>query len=153
MCRGEDIAYVAGLFEGEGCIQPMPKNGRVAVRLVIKMTDLDPLERVQSIFGGTIRGPYQHTKGKPSYCWALAGWEPVVAVMTRMAPWLGQRRLSRWAEVLEMRPAPYEHSPDCGLTKPESTNGAQRHYRRGEKPCRRCAQAKRDYYSARAALV
>jgi hypothetical protein len=50
------IAWAAGLFEGEGTI--VDSTGSVQLR--VKMTDLDVLERLLDVFGvGDIYGPYE----------------------------------------------------------------------------------------------
>jgi hypothetical protein len=50
------IAWAAGLFEGEGTI--VDSAGPVQLR--VKMTDLDVLERLLDVFGvGEIYGPYE----------------------------------------------------------------------------------------------
>jgi hypothetical protein len=51
-----DIAWAAGLFEGEGTI--VDSTGSVQLR--VKMTDLDVLEKLFDVFGvGGIYGPYE----------------------------------------------------------------------------------------------
>lgn len=48
-----EITYAAALFDGEGCCQVKTRTGYPCI--VISMTDLEPLERVQQWFGGHIR--------------------------------------------------------------------------------------------------
>src|SRR5882724_3920796 len=71
----EDIAWAAGLYEGEGSffyIKHYYKNGKRFPRktfqphLRIGMTDKEPLEKWQSILGGILNGPYSSNKRFPS---------------------------------------------------------------------------------------
>lgn len=50
----ETLAYVAGLFDGEGCVYSADIRGDMLVRAVIANTNRQVLEFVQSIFGGGI---------------------------------------------------------------------------------------------------
>jgi hypothetical protein len=94
------IAWAAGLFEGEGTI--VDSAGPVQLR--VKMTDLDVLERLLDVFGvGEIYGPYEsgsrdgHVR-KPHWVWICG--EPFVRkVFEAMAPWLGARRIARAREM------------------------------------------------------
>jgi hypothetical protein len=93
-----EIAYAAGLFEGEGCITV--SRGRA--RLVISMTDKEPLQRVHAILGGSIRGPYGPYTGnrKPHWQWMIERGDLVKEAYGLMEPWLSSRRQQRFQEVL-----------------------------------------------------
>lgn len=64
-----DIAWVAGLLEGEGYFgcriattKNRPGKAYLQVRICVNMTDEDVLRRAQSITGaGHINGPYTRT--------------------------------------------------------------------------------------------
>jgi hypothetical protein len=94
------IAWAAGLFEGEGTI--VDSTGSVQLR--VKMTDLDVLEKLLDVFGvSAIYGPYEsgsrdgHVR-KPHWIWVYT--EPFVRkVFEAMAPWLGARRIARAREM------------------------------------------------------
>src|SRR3990167_5406713 len=55
-----EIAWAAGLFEGEGCISVHRSKGRrPQPKLNIAMTDLEPMERFAKALGvGNVTGPY-----------------------------------------------------------------------------------------------
>jgi hypothetical protein len=139
--RGQEIAWAAGLFEGEGSIVPSGKS----IRLTLQMQDMMPVKRLHSIFPEANYREYIPPGGKRQYVWDLCGWEKVERVMQDLLPWLCVRRKNRWAELLRQRPPSKMYPPDCGETQPCSTAGAQRHYNRGEKPCRACVEARSEY--------
>ena len=55
----EEIAWAAGLFEGEGSIYPSGSG----VRLALKMTDEEPIRRFAKIVKrGSVYGPYSYER-------------------------------------------------------------------------------------------
>ena len=96
----EDVAYVAGLFEGEGSITVWLNHKSVlAVRVCITSTDLDVLEKVQRIVGfGNI---YAHAKvngNKQCWNWTVNRREDVWRFLDSIEHLLGQRRRAKIAE-------------------------------------------------------
>jgi hypothetical protein len=94
-----EIAWAAGLFEGEGCITH--SHGLV---LRLKSTDEDVIARFCEIVGaGDIYGPYwnRYADGrlrKPYWVWVCPT-RDVARVLRSFAPWLGVRRYRRAREV------------------------------------------------------
>lgn len=75
-------AYVAGLFDGEGCVDICRNRRYWALRAKITNTDIDTLKRIQAIFGGAL-----HVVGKcPS---RPEHWKPLGHLV-----WRGHR--ARW---------------------------------------------------------
>jgi hypothetical protein len=98
MSSSIDWAWLAGLFEGEGCFLFTNVN---SVGLAIESTDQDILARVQSIAGGTLNGPYAFESKigkKPTWRWTLHQATSVAVALQRLKPHLGQRRLERLEE-------------------------------------------------------
>lgn len=99
-----DVAWVAGIIEGEGTIDSA--NGLVRVR--VAMTDLDILQRLATITGvGRINGPYSNERNdssirKPIYCWKVARQDDATALLMTIFPFLGDRRSAKAAETLAM---------------------------------------------------
>lgn len=97
-----EIAWAAGLFEGEGCIslRTAGKGGT----LVLRTTDPDVLDRFVRAVGdvGTVRGPLPIAKPhhKPSYEWRVSKWAHIVQILEDFRPWLGQRRLAKVDDLL-----------------------------------------------------
>lgn len=98
-----EMAWAAGLFEGEGCISVGGQKRRSGGCLIIRMTDLDSLERFMSIVSvGRIRGPIAPTKAnhKPSWEWRVGTWAEVERLLLEFKPWLGARRNAKADELL-----------------------------------------------------
>jgi hypothetical protein len=94
--RDEEIAWAAGLFEGEGCVTEV--KGRFT--LALKNTDEEVVRRFDAIIGlGRVYGPYKNSecdghKRKPFWAWAASG-EDAFDAMQMLALWLSKRRLQR----------------------------------------------------------
>lgn len=113
MSTEAEIAWAAGLFEGEGCFttqkQQNPKYVMIAARL--HMTDEDVVRRFHKVVGvGYVNGPYRHggLGKKPAWIWATQKTDEVIAVYKMLSPWLGERRRARGAEVIAIRRAAME---------------------------------------------
>ena len=98
-----DRAWLAGLFEGEGCFT-IEKNG--SVRAMIAMSDRDIIERVHALWPTTVlrvdhpkTKPWLTQKPKPRYWWRIAG-PQVREFIELIEPWLGERRRARAQELL-----------------------------------------------------
>lgn len=89
-----EVAWLAGLFEGEGCIS---FTGRNSVCLVVVMTDEDVVRRCREVTGiGTLLGPYVVSgKRKPQWTWRVGRAEDVEPLLQAMHPWFGVRRRCR----------------------------------------------------------
>lgn len=95
-----EIAWLAGLFEGEGCIA---WNGPNGVTLMLSMTDGDVVRRIREVTGvGTVIGPIE--KGgvrKPVWYWSAGKKGEVLRLLIAMAPLLGERRRERALEAAD----------------------------------------------------
>ena len=85
-----NIGWLAGMYEGEGCIEKTSTRG---YRLSIVSTDLDIIEKIQAFAGGSVY-PQKRYKAhhKPAWRWRLGTKEEVVKLLTQMLPFLGNRR-------------------------------------------------------------
>ena len=108
--RQVDLAWAAGLFEGEGCLtisngrQP---NGSVfrQVRLKLNSTDEDVVRR----FHGIVRVGYVRVETdferygfKRQWGWYVGNRRDVEHVIGFLLPWLGARRSRRAEELLQL---------------------------------------------------
>jgi hypothetical protein len=100
-----EVAWLAGLFEGEGSIA-IAKNG--GTRLSIRMCDRDIIDRVNALFPATtiqvvVPKPAKGYSNQPQtqYAWRISNPETVREILTLILPWLGERRSQRAREVLE----------------------------------------------------
>jgi hypothetical protein len=100
---GEEIAWAAGLFEGEGCMTQ--SGGRKVMRLA--STDEDTVRRFSEIIAvGKIYGPYeQGPPRKPFWVWVASGVDALLALRL-MISWLGERRRKRACELFGQRFVP-----------------------------------------------
>jgi hypothetical protein len=100
--RGEEVAWAAGLFEGEGCIYERSGGG---IKISLSSTDEDiPPRFCRIVRGGTVYGPYRNTerdgyRRKPFWVWVG---ESVDALETLrlLLPWLGKRRTARAMQLI-----------------------------------------------------
>lgn len=74
----EDLIYLAGLFDGEGCVSISKRyNGEHATKrqgnlfVIIKLTDYDTIAWLKDNFGGSVSVPRMHGNRKQQYAWAL----------------------------------------------------------------------------------
>lgn len=106
MCvKSEDIAWAAGLIEGEGCFTVHSKHHPY---FLLDMCDLDVLEKFHSVFPNTtLRGPYTDGKRpdyKPRYRVDAFG-PKCIEIMDIVYPYLCSRRQ---AKITELRLAYFE---------------------------------------------
>lgn len=114
----ENLAWVAGIVEGEGSISSIQETGKQAIRIAISvvMTDVDVLEDLRRILGvGTLVGPYDRSRYgcvKPQWVYTITG-KQALAVGAALWPWLHERRrgqfayaATRWIEAYRLRVDP-----------------------------------------------
>lgn len=91
----ENMAWAAGLFEGEGCIHVGSRVKGVMI-LTLTTTDRDVLERFHWIIGlGAIRLQKVRAGCKQAYVWWISRGEHCQAALAAMWPFLGARRRAR----------------------------------------------------------
>lgn len=91
-----NIAWAAGLFEGEGCIVCEPIKNRAnswRVCLSLGSVDKDVLDKLlQTVECGKIYGPKQVKDNKPFYYWQVNKNHEVLNVLGQFYPYLCERR-------------------------------------------------------------
>ena len=93
----QDVAWSAGILEGEGSF--FLKSDKTPV-VQCEMTDLDVLEKLQSLYGGsiqTIKKRKEHWK--QSWRWVTMGTN-AVSVMEAIKPYLMSRRTEKVNSIL-----------------------------------------------------
>lgn len=98
-----ELAWAAGLFEGEGSfIDRMIRDGW-SVQAVITMSDRDVLERFCTIIGRgfveVLNRPNAPAHYRQMYRWRVQDTEGVQCVIKLLLPWLGTRRRAKALEV------------------------------------------------------
>ncbi len=93
----ENIAWIAGIIEGEGCFQ-MTNN---AINIVVNMTDEDVIRKIHRLSGlGRFWGPLENPPHKPMYRWRVSDGFGVYAMLAAIHPYLGVRRQTRCEELM-----------------------------------------------------
>jgi hypothetical protein len=110
----EEIAWAAGLFEGEGCMTIT--GGQPVMR--VASTDRDSTDRFYEIMGvGKVYGPYhQGPPRKPNWVWVAYGVDTLLAIQL-LVPWLGERHRARARELFGNKYVP-EGTRFHGKTRP-----------------------------------
>lgn len=128
-----DIAWLAGIIEGEGCIGFYDAGPRITVN----MTDRDIIERCYDITGeGNVNfRPRANLNWKPTWTWVVGDHRGIARLLLAIYPLLGERRHEKVAEVVKKLQT-VRYSP-CGT----EASFAQ-HRRRAESPCESCRIAK-----------
>lgn len=142
-----DVAWAAGLFEGEGCITPRAKTSG---ELVVGMTDLDVVERFHGIMGvGTITTEVRNPPHSTCYRWQVTNAADCTMVLNLLLPWLCNRRKAA-AEAL------LERMEDCRGARADRTHCNRGHeyteantrWVYGSRRCRACEKISNDRYFA-----
>lgn len=136
-----DIAWAAGLFEGEGCVL-LKRGKRIHPHASMILTDLDVLTHFQHVVGcgaiTTRRKAEAHHKD--AWVWQVGSLDGVQRLADLFLPYLGQRRRAKFVEVLEgYAAAPVKrvsktHCPHGHEFTPENTYYNYNRWRR----CREC---------------
>lgn len=112
--NSRDIAWLAGLLEGEGAffISWKETDGYryPAFRIAMNLTDEDVLRRAAAIAGvGLVRGPYQqpNSKHKQFWRWYVNRRDHVYALLVAIHQFMGERRASRIREIIQHREVPH----------------------------------------------
>ena len=91
-----DIAWLAGLLEGEGCFRHTASTPIIH----LSMTDRDVVARAAAIMDAKLYGPYSRGNGhQDTWMSSLAG-ERALVVMRAILPMMGNRRTDRIQSVL-----------------------------------------------------
>lgn len=85
--HSEELAYIAGLFDGEGSVNFGNARSTKFIRIFVTNTNLEILEWLKSIFGGDIKPLSSRKSGwKKGYCWRLQ-WSRAVEFLSSIEPW------------------------------------------------------------------
>lgn len=99
-----DLAWLAGLLEGEGSFMRPPPSNPASPRVTVEMTDRDIIDRAARILQARVdpmrsRG---NPEWKPSYRITLAG-ERAASLMRLLRPLMGMRRQGQIDAALSAR--------------------------------------------------
>jgi len=112
-----DIAWAAGFLEGEGSFEHARRpamDTRVkhgTLRVSVEQTQLGPLEKLQSLFGGKIYGPYvrkpRYIGGaniQPLWIYRITG-ESARELVLDIFPYLFEKRKEKILSILDAVPS------------------------------------------------
>lgn len=146
----EELAWAAGLFEGEGCItQTRRSTGYAAPRLQMSMADIDVVRRFALTVGvGSLHWiTPRRLHHSEQLLWSVTRFEHVQAVLAMFWPWLGDRRRARARQVLlehrehlALAPIPRRLRTHC--PNGHAYDGPNTYLsKRGSRVCRTCCNA------------
>ena len=103
MTRGEELAWCAALFEGEGCLTFCEKW-----TASVRMTDEDMVRRFHQWIGiGTVMGPYVSNERRrngsiklPYWAWQIRAREDILNFCASLSPMMGERRTAKMKDCL-----------------------------------------------------
>jgi hypothetical protein len=93
MPNKEELAYLAGLFDGEGCISITQlwtkENYQLAqARIVIKMCDRQGIDLAHRLFGGTVRlQKRKNEKHRDQWAWVLTTRPKIIEFIDAIEPY------------------------------------------------------------------
>jgi len=94
MSKSHELAWAAGFFDGEGWIKIQRRGGEYLgyyLRMGINHVKKDPLDKMQKIFGGSIRLDENVTGNrKPRHVWTLSTAQSAEA-LKQMMPYLANK--------------------------------------------------------------
>lgn len=106
-----EIAWAAGILEGEGCFSVFKRKDRpntTTCSIHLEMTDEDIIRRVRDVFNvGTVNirqnvtGRSDKRPRKVSWIWSVQNKTGVRSVLEAVLPYLGDRRTKKAKELLE----------------------------------------------------
>jgi len=103
-----EICWLAGLLEGEGCFSLKSyKGGRYGYpRIQINMNDRDVIERVASMIGANVLGPYGCNRtdvanAQPYFAVCIQG-KRAAEIMAMVRPYMMARRAAKIDEIIQL---------------------------------------------------
>ena len=96
-----ELGWLAGIFDGEGCLSLARTTGKRIDRWVasVAMSDEDVvLTFLQRVGIGTVTGPYTRSdkpNNKPLWKWQIAAQEDVLNFCALLGPHMGTRRMAK----------------------------------------------------------
>lgn len=88
-----DLAYLAGFFDGEGCISiAVYKENYLGIRIEIGQNTRQELDLFSKYFGGKVTAKPDKRYKTKSYRWAPGKIEQIKKVLTDLLPYLRQKK-------------------------------------------------------------
>lgn len=144
MSPDEEIIWLAGLLEGEGCFGTSNKNSPY---VHLGMTDRDIIERASKIMLCSSRILTRYKDSDRKTLWQVSAWNTrAIIIMKKVLPYMGERRSSKINEVLKDYELRQSKSNFCkrghDLTLPHNV----RFHKNGYRMCKKCDAILRKEY-------
>jgi hypothetical protein len=106
----DDMAWLAGILEGEGSFGSKKKNGLMNSAVILSMKDADTIEKAAALMDGKIKAyaPRKNTHS-PIFSVNVYG-DRARSVMRKILPFMGERRSARIRQVLQDAGEPFSES-------------------------------------------
>jgi hypothetical protein len=104
--KSNDLAWLAGLLEGEGSFMTIKSHVRGKVylypKIVVTMTDLDVIQRAATLIGNAVYNVPLQKNGvsKLSQYRAQVSGVKAAELMRQLLPYMGKRRTDKIREIL-----------------------------------------------------
>lgn len=111
MNREQEIAWLAGILEGEGCFAIRSVRGYPSGNVSMQSTDEDIVMRVYAAveFRGQMSGPHMYASQtfakKPHWRWHCTKKEDIIAICQTLYPFMGIRRREAITKLLDSFPS------------------------------------------------
>lgn len=151
--RREELAWAAGVFDGEGWVGTCKSYALIVPRLAVEQKDRRLLDRFKTIVGcGRIHfDKGRPTKRSPMYSFQASSMNRVQAIIAALWEFLGPVKREQARKALEVAKASYRAGPGSPRLRPHCKRGheynakntltyrAEGHTRR---VCRKCVRAR-----------
>ena len=107
-----DLGWFVGILEGEGNISAHinKKSGYLCTSLSVCSTDLDMIEKLDSIYPGKSNYVREYDNHfKTQYVWSVGSREGIRTIIKKVIPYMGIRRQEKMREVISLMDS-YEKS-------------------------------------------
>lgn len=134
-----EIAWCAGLIEGEGTFYISKTDTNM--RIMLGMTDIDVIERLQNLLGGGISYGEDRGINKPIYRWYIGKRLEVVRIIKLIYPYMGARRRLKMDELLQH----HINNPLKQAVRTNTGHGTISYYTNKNCRCKLCGEAWSEY--------
>jgi len=114
--RTEDLIYLAGYFDGEGCVCVSKPDGNALIAIKVQSGDKDVVDMFAEVFGGYVQFAFPSSRNglrtkRQQFIWSVAG-SKAQAVLWELLPYLR----AKWDVVAYALMPTYQSSLDRHIT-------------------------------------
>lgn len=156
-----ELHWAAGFLEGEGAFilrgKNAPKHG-ISLSLKASQVNPEPLYRLQSLFGGSVYGPYKHRPSmkirhqQPFFEWQVGGQAAARAFMTCYVLMSVKRKREISSALARWKLVPVRGMGNAFCCRGHEFTVANTYLRRGGRVCRKCTYLRVKTYRQRKSL-